>query len=92
MLRKPDAASGLTARTPDVFFDLGFRFAQLVHGAVSHLTPIRETHFERGTTDRLVDRVEVRLQLLGGERHVNFVRTSYEVVSTDRYLAPLVLK
>ena len=58
------AAPALPAGLADVLFDLGLRLAEFVHGAVRHLAPVREPDLQRGIPERLVDRVQVRLQLL----------------------------
>src|ERR1035438_6271028 len=81
VLREPDAASGLPAGLADILFDGGLRFQKLVRRAVSYLAPVREADFERGASDGLGDRIQVRLQLLNCQSHISFARTSCGAVS-----------
>src|ERR1039458_261650 len=81
MLCEPDTPSGLPTGLPDILFDFSLRLAQIVHRAVRHLAPIREAHFQGGIPERLVDGIQVRLQLLNGQGHINSFQPGCGAVS-----------
>src|ERR1035438_7912954 len=81
MLRERGAAPALAAGLADVLFDLGLRLAEFVNGSVRHLAPVREPDPQRGIPERLVDRVEIRLQLWNRQSHVICLQTNCGAVS-----------